>query len=112
MPKIRELINFEPIKEVIDIDAISNSKEMVENYVISPSLEEHLVHVFRDLQKEHPQSASDSGGVWLWQVPYACLYYLYFKAAGANPLYSKREGPGSRCRDTKRLCRGALGAAA
>lgn len=51
MPKIRELINFEPIKEVIDIDAISNSKEMVENYVISPSLEEHLVHVFRDLQK-------------------------------------------------------------
>ena len=62
MPKIRELINFEPIKEVIDIDAISNSKEMVENYVISPSLEEHLVHVFRDLQKSTHKAPQIVGG--------------------------------------------------
>lgn len=62
MPKIRELINFEPIKEVIDIDAISSSKEMVESYVISPSLEEHLVHVFHDLQKSTHKAPQIVGG--------------------------------------------------
>ena len=62
MPKIRELINFEPIKEVIDIDAISNNKEMVENYVISPSLEEHLVYVFQDLQKSTHKAPQIVGG--------------------------------------------------
>ena len=29
MPKIRELINFEPIKDVIDIDASFDAAEMV-----------------------------------------------------------------------------------
>lgn len=62
MPKIRELINFDPIKEVIDIDAISDTAEMVKNYVISPSLEEHLVYIFQDLQKSTHKAPQIVGG--------------------------------------------------
>lgn len=62
MSKIRSLINFEPIKDVIDIDAISDNKEMVENYVITPSLEEHIVHVLNDLKKSTHKAPQIVGG--------------------------------------------------
>ena len=48
MSKIRDLINFQKIKEVIDIDALHDKKKMVENYVISESMEDYLVHLLND----------------------------------------------------------------
>lgn len=62
MPKIRELINFERVKDVIDIDAISDSRSMVEKYVITPSLEDHLVSIFNDLKKSTHKAPQIIGG--------------------------------------------------
>ncbi len=62
MSKIRELINFEKVKDVIDIDAISDNREMVEKYVISPSMEEHLVNIFDDLKKGTHKAPQIIGG--------------------------------------------------
>lgn len=62
MAKVGELFNFERIREVIDIDAITDKKAMVENYVISPSLEEYLVHLFRDLNSSTHKAAQIIGG--------------------------------------------------
>ncbi|NPV81513.1 MAG: hypothetical protein HPY52_14840 [Firmicutes bacterium] len=62
MAKVGEFFNFERIKEVIDIDAIADKKAMVENYVISPSLEEYLVHLFQDLNSSTHKAAQIIGG--------------------------------------------------
>lgn len=62
MPKIRQLINFEKIKEVIDIDAITDKKGMVEKYVISPSLEGELVVLLKDLNNSNHKAAQVIGG--------------------------------------------------
>ncbi|AKX96034.1 hypothetical protein MTHERMOG20_16810 [Moorella thermoacetica] len=62
MAKICELFNFERIREVVDIDAITDKKAMVENYVISPSLEEYLVHLFQDLNSSTHKAAQIIGG--------------------------------------------------
>ncbi|NSW83904.1 MAG: hypothetical protein HPY90_11660 [Syntrophothermus sp.] len=62
MVKVGELFNFERIKEVIDIDAITDKKAMVENYLISPSLEEYLVHLFLDLNFGTHKAAQIIGG--------------------------------------------------
>lgn len=62
MPKIKELFNFEKVKEVIDIDAITDKKAMVASYVISPALEEYLVHLFRDLNASVHKAAQIIGG--------------------------------------------------
>ena len=62
MPKIRQLINFEKIKEVIDIDAITDKKGMVEKYVISPSLQEALVALLKDVNISTHKAAQIIGG--------------------------------------------------
>ncbi|HPZ43579.1 MAG TPA: DUF6079 family protein [Bacillota bacterium] len=62
MPKIKELFNFERVKEVIDIDAINDKKAMVASYVISPALEEYLVHLFRDINASVHKAAQIIGG--------------------------------------------------
>jgi len=62
MPKVRELINFERVKDVIDIDAISDSRSMVEKYVITPSLEDHLVSIFNDLKRSTHKAPQIIGG--------------------------------------------------
>ena len=62
MAKIRDLITFEKIKEVIDIDAITDKKNMVEKYVISPALEEYLVHLLNDINKSEHKAAQIIGG--------------------------------------------------
>ena len=49
MPKIRDLISFERIKDVIDIDAIDDKQAMVEKYVISKDMQEYLVHLLEDI---------------------------------------------------------------
>lgn len=62
MTKIRDLITFEKIKEVIDIDAITDKKSMVEKYVISPALEEYLVHLLKDIKSSEHKAAQIIGG--------------------------------------------------
>ncbi|HHY32854.1 MAG TPA: hypothetical protein GX515_07525 [Firmicutes bacterium] len=62
MAKVGELLNFERIREVVDIDSIVDKRAMVENYVISPSLEESLVHLFRDLNSSTHKAAQIIGG--------------------------------------------------
>jgi len=62
MSKIQDLINFQKIKEVIDIDALHDKQKMVENYVISKSMEDHLVHLLRDLQNDTHKAAQIIGG--------------------------------------------------
>jgi len=52
MPKIKELLNLEKIKNVIDIDSSYDKQKMVENYVISQSMEEYLVSILNDFQKD------------------------------------------------------------
>ena len=62
MSKVRDLINFEKIKEVIDIDALHDKQKMVENYVISETMEDYLVHIFEDLQNDTHKAAQIIGG--------------------------------------------------
>jgi hypothetical protein len=62
MSKIGELINFEKIKEVIDIDAITDKKDMVKNYVISPDLEDCIHHLLNDLNNSEHKAAQIIGG--------------------------------------------------
>lgn len=66
MPKIRELLHFEKIKDVIDIDrdvkAQDNRKNLVSEYVISRSIEDHLVHFFKNLQQPKHKSLQIVGG--------------------------------------------------
>ena len=50
MPKIKELLQFEKIREVVDIDAI-NKADMVEKYVISPAMESHLLQLLDNLRE-------------------------------------------------------------
>ena len=52
MAKIKELINFEKIKEVIDIDSIHDKKRMVEKFIISPALEEYLISLLKDFNSD------------------------------------------------------------
>jgi len=61
MSKIQDLINFQKIKEVIDIDALHDKQKMVENYVISKSMEDSLVHLLQDLQNDTHKAAQIIG---------------------------------------------------
>lgn len=62
MSKISDLINFEKIKEVIDIDALHDKQKMVENYVISESMQDYLLHLIEDLQNDTHKAAQIIGG--------------------------------------------------
>ncbi|NMD01397.1 MAG: hypothetical protein GYA62_16975 [Bacteroidales bacterium] len=62
MPKINDLISFEKVKEVIDIDLIKDKKSMVEKYVISEALEDHLTGFFKDLSSSKHKSLQIIGG--------------------------------------------------
>lgn len=62
MPKIRELLNFDKIKDVIDIDAITDNRAMVEKYVISKDIEEYLIHLFADINSSTHKAAQIVGG--------------------------------------------------
>jgi KaiC/GvpD/RAD55 family RecA-like ATPase len=62
MPKIKELLNFEKIKDVIDIDSSYDKQKMVENYVISQSMEEYLVSILNDFQKDTHKAVQVIGG--------------------------------------------------
>ena len=62
MPKIRDLISFERIKDVIDIDAIDDKQAMVEKYVISKDMQEYLVHLLEDINSPQHKAAQIVGG--------------------------------------------------
>jgi len=62
MPEIHELVNFEKIKDVIDIDALGNKQNLVEKYLISPAMEDHLVKLFEDLESDTHKAAQIIGG--------------------------------------------------
>ena len=62
MTKIKDLISFEKIKEVIDIDAITDKKGMVEKYVISPALEDYLLYLLKDLNNSEHKATQIIGG--------------------------------------------------
>lgn len=54
MPKVRELIQFEEVKEVIAIDAIEDPEEIVSKYVISENIRNKLVELMSQLgQNKH-----------------------------------------------------------
>ena len=61
MPKIKDLLQFEKIREVVDIDAI-NKADMVEKYVISPAMENHIVHLLDTLREPQHKAAQVIGG--------------------------------------------------
>jgi ABC-type cobalamin/Fe3+-siderophores transport system ATPase subunit len=62
MAKVRELLNFEKIKEVIDIDAISDKQARVEKYVISKDMQEYLAHLIADINAPQHKAAQIVGG--------------------------------------------------
>lgn len=54
VPKVRELIHFEEIKEVIAINAIEDPKEIVSKYVISENIRNRLLELISQLgQNKH-----------------------------------------------------------
>jgi len=56
MTKVRNLINFEEVHEVIQINAIDNPNEIVSKYVISENLAEKLVELFNQLRQNKHKS--------------------------------------------------------
>lgn len=52
---IKDLINYERIKDVIDISQDLNteesSKNLVEKYIISEDMKDHLIELAKDLEK-------------------------------------------------------------
>lgn len=62
MPKISKLINFQRIKEVIDIDAAFDKASLVKNFVISPALQDHLVTLLKNINDSSHKAAQIIGG--------------------------------------------------
>ncbi len=66
MPKIKDLIQFEKIKEVIDIDRDvkhdQDRKKLVSEYVISDAVKDHLQNFFKDLLQPTHKSIEIIGG--------------------------------------------------
>ncbi len=65
MSKIGDLVTFSKIKDVIDIDALGDKKKLVENYLISPAMEDYLVHLLNDIEKDTHKAAQVVGDMAL-----------------------------------------------
>ena len=50
------------IKDVIDIDALTDKKNMVEKYVITPTTEDHLVNLLQNINDSTHNAAQIIGG--------------------------------------------------
>jgi KaiC/GvpD/RAD55 family RecA-like ATPase len=59
--KVKELINFEEIQDVIEIGAIKDEKDLVEKYVISPTLQDELLDLLSVLDAQRHKSANIIG---------------------------------------------------
>lgn len=62
MPKISQLINFQRIREVIDIDSDFDKDALVKNFVISPALQDHLVTLLKNINDSSHKAAQIIGG--------------------------------------------------
>ena len=82
MPKI-DLITFEKIKDVIDIDTITDHRSMVEKYVISPAIEEYLVELCQDFNRNVHKAVQVVGGM----VPANHTYWLLLSLSLLNRSY-------------------------
>ena len=55
MPKIKNLIDFEVIKDVIDLDSdintVSDKKKIVKDYIISERLKSHIMDMAENISK-------------------------------------------------------------
>lgn len=61
MPKVRDLIDFEEVKEVIAINAIDDPKTVVSKYVISKSMRDRLVELISQLRLNKHKSINVIG---------------------------------------------------
>jgi len=61
MPKVKDLINFEEIKAVIDINAIENPRDMVTEYVISDNMRRNLLDFISQLRQNKHKSVNIIG---------------------------------------------------
>ena len=59
--KVKELINFEEIQDVIEIGSIKDEKDLVEKYVISNTLEEEIIDLLEVLEAQKHKSANVIG---------------------------------------------------
>ncbi len=59
--KVNQIINYQEIQDVIEIGSIKNEKELVEEYVISPTLEEELLDLLSVLDSQKHKSANIIG---------------------------------------------------
>lgn len=59
--KVNQLINFQEIQDVIEIGSIKNEREIVEQYVISPTLEEELLNLLTVLDSQKHKSVDIIG---------------------------------------------------
>ena len=66
MPKIKDLIDFEVIKDVIDIDSdldtVDDKKNIVKDYIISERLKPHILDIAENLSKPKHKSIQIIGG--------------------------------------------------
>ncbi len=62
MSKIYDLVTFSKIKEVIDIDALGDKNKLVENYIISHAMEDYLIYLLKDIQKDTHKAIQVVGG--------------------------------------------------
>jgi len=60
--RISNLINFEIIKDVIDIDVLSDKRDMVEKYVITPTMEDHLISLLKNIDNSTHKAVQIIGG--------------------------------------------------
>ena len=74
--KVNELINFQEIQDVIEIGSIKNEKELVEEYVISPSLEEELLDLLSVLDSQKHKSANIIGNYGTGESPSFSISFL------------------------------------
>lgn len=66
MPKIKDLIDFEVIKDVIDIDSdldtVEDKRNIVEDYIISERLKQNIIDIADNISKPKHKSVQIIGG--------------------------------------------------
>lgn len=66
LAKIKELVTFQEIKDVIDIDSdietVEEKKSIVSEYIISKRLKEYLIHIAKNLSMPNHKSLQVIGG--------------------------------------------------
>jgi outer membrane protein OmpA-like peptidoglycan-associated protein len=77
MAQIKDLINFEEVKEVIQINAISNPQEIVSKYVISENLRDNLTELFSQLRQNKHKSVHIVGNYGMANLTFWLSFPLF-----------------------------------